>query len=137
MESKYIRGSERVREAIGKFGPKKTYQRFESHGVPLKIEKDMRVFPVSNNGKDIVGVFEQLFNNQTRHPDRSGRISSNSAIHVKLATGINSITRQNNTFVLQSGTSEWGCDAVIIATGGQAYRQTGSTGDAYDRAQSL
>lgn len=36
-------------------------QWFEMHGVPLKIEEDMRVFPVSDNGKDVVGAFEKLF----------------------------------------------------------------------------
>ena len=54
LEDKYIRGSDRVREAIGQFGPRKIYQWFENHGVPLKTEKDMRVFPQSDNGKDIV-----------------------------------------------------------------------------------
>ncbi|MBP6256600.1 NAD(P)/FAD-dependent oxidoreductase [Patescibacteria group bacterium] len=27
---------------------------FEAHGVPLKQEEDGRIFPVSDNGKDIV-----------------------------------------------------------------------------------
>ena len=54
LEDKYIRGSDLVREAIGQFGPRKIYQWFEHHGIPLKTEKDMRVFPQSDNGKDIV-----------------------------------------------------------------------------------
>jgi predicted flavoprotein YhiN len=29
--------------------------------VPLKVEKDGRVFPVSDNGKDIVKIFEKMF----------------------------------------------------------------------------
>jgi len=37
------------------------YNWFEDHGVPLKLEKDMRVFPVSDNGKDVVGAFEKIF----------------------------------------------------------------------------
>jgi predicted flavoprotein YhiN len=46
---------------LAAFGPRKVYNRFEEHGVPLKLEKDMRVFPVSDNGKDVVGVFEKIF----------------------------------------------------------------------------
>lgn len=61
LADKYVRGSDFVREAIGFFGPRKIFQRFENHGVPLKIEEDHRVFPQSNNGKDIVGVFERIF----------------------------------------------------------------------------
>jgi predicted flavoprotein YhiN len=43
------------------FTPKSIYRWFEEHGVPLKVEKDMRVFPVSDDGHDVVGAFEQLF----------------------------------------------------------------------------
>lgn len=58
---KYIRGADFLKESLAAFGPRKVYKRFEEHGVPLKLEKDMRVFPVSNNGKDVVGVFEKMF----------------------------------------------------------------------------
>jgi predicted flavoprotein YhiN len=46
---------------MGRFSPRKCYEWFESHGVPLKIEPDGRVFPRSDDGKDIVGVFERIF----------------------------------------------------------------------------
>lgn len=123
LESKYIRWSERVREAIGQFGPRKTYQWFESHWVPLKIEKDMRVFPQSDNGKDIVWVFETII--------------KKSSVECILSTWIEHITKTNGQFLLTTKDKEYAFDAVIIATGGQAYRQTGSTGDAYDWAQNL
>lgn len=58
---KYIRGSEFLESCMAAFGPRKVYQWFEDHGVPLKLEKDMRVFPVSNKGRDVVAVFEKLF----------------------------------------------------------------------------
>lgn len=29
--------------------------------MPLKIQEDFRVFPVSDDGRDIVGVFEDIF----------------------------------------------------------------------------
>lgn len=61
LKTKYPRGRDLIEYAIGQFGPKKMYQWFEQHGVPLKIEKDGRVFPVSNNGKDVVAVFERMF----------------------------------------------------------------------------
>lgn len=59
--TKYIRGSEFLKQSLGVFGPSKVMQWFEDHNVPLKIEEDMRVFPVSDNGKDVVGAFETLF----------------------------------------------------------------------------
>ncbi len=122
--NKYIRWSEFVHEAIGQFGPRKIFQRFEGHDVPLKIEEDMRVFPQSNNGKDIVGVFEKLF---ARHK----------TMKLHLWSGINDIDYKDNKFVLSSADQKMSFDKVIIATGWNAYTRTWSTGDAYVRAKKL
>lgn len=83
----------------------------------------MRVFPVSDNGKDIVGVFE--------------RLSQSKKVTLHYKTGIDSIDYCDGKFELI--TSQWksSFDVVIIATGGNAYSHTGSTGDAYERARSL
>ena len=59
--SKYTRGSDFIKKAMGKFPPKKVREWFESHGVPLKCEVDNRVFPVSDDGRDVVEVFESIF----------------------------------------------------------------------------
>jgi predicted flavoprotein YhiN len=61
LASKYTRGWDFIRKAMGKFGPKKVYDWFESHGVPLKVQEDLRVFPVSDDGYDIVDLFERIF----------------------------------------------------------------------------
>ena len=61
LATKYTRGWPFIRKAMGKFSPQKCFEWFESHGVPLKIQDDLRVFPISNDGKDIVGVFENIF----------------------------------------------------------------------------
>jgi len=47
--SKYTRGADFIKKAFGKFSPRKCRDWFESHGVPLKCEKDNRVFPVSDD----------------------------------------------------------------------------------------
>ena len=135
LESKYVRGAHRVREAIGQFGARKIYERFEDHGVPLKTEPDMRVFPVSDNGKDIVSVFERILQSKKSH------------IHYK--AGIENIEYkkdpetssgwQINEWQFELTTSQWKSffDTVIIATGGNAYSHTWSTGDAYVWAREL
>lgn len=122
--TKYPRGGKFLSKAIYNFPPEDVYAWFESHGVPLKVEEDLRVFPQSDNGKDIVGVFENLFR------------SSN--VEVLLKHSVESIQKMGNGFLLNfvdNGTLE--VDAVILTTGGQAYRQTGSTGDGYAFALSL
>lgn len=67
LATKYTRGWDFIRKAMGKFGPAKTYEWFESHGVPLKTQADMRVFPVSDDGHDVVDVFEKIF---AKHRDK-------------------------------------------------------------------
>lgn len=61
LASKYTRGWDFIRKAMGKFGPQKVYDWFESHGVPLKVQEDLRVFPVSDDGYDVVDAFECIF----------------------------------------------------------------------------
>jgi predicted flavoprotein YhiN len=57
--SKYPRGNKFLTTAMYHFPPSEVYNWFEAHDIPLKVEQDLRVFPESNNGKDIVGVFEK------------------------------------------------------------------------------
>ena len=82
LKTKYPRGRDLIEQAIVEFGPKKIYAWFEDHGVPLKIEKDGRVFPVSNKGKDIVGIFERMF-------------AESDVVQLKLQERVASITKQD------------------------------------------
>lgn len=59
--TKYPRGADFLPHALATFGPRAIRRWFETHGVPCKEEEDHRIFPVSDDGKDIVGVFERLF----------------------------------------------------------------------------
>jgi predicted flavoprotein YhiN len=54
LATKYTRGWQFIRKAMGVFSPKKCREWFESHGVPLYTQEDDRVFPVSDDGHDIV-----------------------------------------------------------------------------------
>lgn len=119
---KYPRGSDFLTPSLSTFTPQKVYRWFESHGVPLKIEKDNRVFPVSNNGKDIVGVFENLFNNR---------------VTLRFEEKVTDITRTTSGYRITTPKDSGNYDMIVITTGGNAYRATGSTGDGYAFAQAL
>jgi len=116
--SKYTRGSKFLIPAFGLFPPDKVFKWFEEKGVPLKIEDDLRVFPQSDNGKDIVKLFENLFKNK---------------IKVHLESSIESIDKG---FIVKTKNEKDFFDVVVITSGGNAYRHTGSTGDGYDFAKS-
>lgn len=55
----YPRGAKFLMSAMFRFPPEQVMEWFEAQDVRLKIEKDLRVFPKSNNGKDIVGALEK------------------------------------------------------------------------------
>src|SRR5215216_6357486 len=59
--ARYPRGARWLRYAMHSFPPERVMQWFEDHGVPLKTEPDLRVFPVSDNGRDIVAAFNRVF----------------------------------------------------------------------------
>ena len=58
--TKYPRGEKFLRDAMYNFSPPVMMKWVSDHGVPLKIEKDLRVFPVSDRSSDIVGIFEKI-----------------------------------------------------------------------------
>ena len=115
---KYPRGKRFLQFALHQFGPKEIYDWFEKNGVKLKTEDDLRVFPVSNNGKDIVNVFEKIF--------------EDARINILYKSQADSIDYHNG-FKINGDIF----DFVVLATGGKAYRHTGSTGDGYDFAEKL
>ncbi len=122
--SKYTRGAEFLKFALGKFSPKKVMEWFEGHGVKLKIENDLRVFPVSDDGKDVVGVFEKIF--------RDG------GLNVRLVEAVRNIEPVDQKMVrVVSDKGEYEFDFVILTTGGNAYRHTGSQGDGYAFAKNF
>ena len=122
---RYPRGAKFLTSAMYAFPPQAVYAWFESHCVPLKVQADLRAFPVSDNGKDIVGVFEKLF--------------AASKVKLLLKTSVVKIEKVGSEFLLHTKEqlAPLQVDILVLTTGGQAYRQTGSTGDGYAFAQAL
>lgn len=121
----YIRGDQFLKQSLEVFGPCRIRSWFEHHNVPCKEEKNHRIFPVSDDGQDIVGVFESL-------------IDRNKAVRVRYNTSVKEITHSDNSFIITSDDQEnEKFDYVVITTGGNAYAHTGSQGDGYAFARAL
>lgn len=58
----YPRGARLLKRTLHQFGPVDTVDWFEKRGVPLKIEADGRVFPVSNQSSSIIDALEKEAN---------------------------------------------------------------------------
>ena len=93
------------------------------YGVETKVERGGRIFPVSDNAKDVVEALKKYVK------DSGARAIQGT---------VTDILKTENGFkikVKEKGTIS--CDKVIIATGGASYPQTGSTGDGYRFAKAL
>jgi len=122
--SKYPRGGKFLNSAMRRFPPEAVFAWFEAHGVPLKIEEDLRVFPQSDDGHDVVGAFVRLF--------------EDSNVRVLLKRRVVRVERAGEGYRLHFKDGQTlEADRLILTTGGQAFRQTGSTGDGYAFAESL
>jgi predicted Rossmann fold flavoprotein len=56
----YPRGEKELLGAFHQFSTSHTFEWFEKHGVSLHIEKDNRVFPISNDSQTIINCFIDL-----------------------------------------------------------------------------
>lgn len=108
--------------ALNRLSPQDTMAFFEGEGVPLKVERGRRVFPVSDRAQDIVDALcgackragVKIYGERVRSLMlEGGRV-----------TGVRTDGR------------EYSADAVIVATGGKSYPKTGSDGDGYALARS-
>jgi predicted Rossmann fold flavoprotein len=109
--------------AISRFSPEDTVEFFESEGVPTKVERGNRVFPVSDRANDITTAL----------------------VNVCKREGVKFL-RKNVTAVLVSdgkavgvrcGSEEIRADSVVIACGGSSYPKTGSDGSGHKLAESV
>ena len=110
--------------AFSSFMPYDTMALFEELGVPLKIERGNRVFPVSDKAVDIVDALVDYCK------DSGAKIINGTAKAFELnSNAISSVILEDGTHI--------SCDAVAICTGGKSYPMTGSTGDGYILARSV
>lgn len=98
---------------------------FEDAGVPVKIERGNRVFPISDHSSDVIRALE-------REMKKVG-------VKVCLNTEVKSVEAEKGEFnkVVLKDTTTQTADACIVATGGLSYRSTGSTGDGFRFAENV
>ena len=98
---------------------------FEDAGVPVKIERGNRVFPISYHSSDVIRALE-------REMKKVG-------VKVCLNTEVKSVEAEKGKFnkVVLKDTTTQTADACIVATGGLSYRSTGSTGDGFRFAENV
>lgn len=111
--------------AIATFSNDAVMEFFADLGVPTKVERGGRVFPVSDKAADVVGALMRAMHRL--------------AIEIVVDTAVTAVEVKNGQVVgVKTNTGAiYAAEAVIIATGGASYPGTGSTGDGYKIASQL
>ena len=110
--------------AFSKFDAYDTIDFFETNGVPIKVERGNRVFPVSDRAVDVVDCLYNFAKN------------NNVEIINASATDFEKVNEKIISVCLANG-EKISAKTVVIATGGMSYPKTGSTGDGYKLAKSV
>jgi predicted Rossmann fold flavoprotein len=99
----YPRGGKELLGPFHQFMTGDTFEWFENRGVPLKIEDDNRVFPQANTSQAIIDCFQKEI-------DTLG-------IKVLKNHGVNSVSREENKWIVKTKEQIFEADKLVIAAG--------------------
>ena len=111
--------------AFSKFSNTDMIALLEDNGLPTKVERGGRVFPVSDHAVDVVDKLRSIF------IKAGGKIITKKTVEEIL------VLEGKVIGVRCTDKSSELADAVVLATGGASYPGTGSTGDGYHMAEAL
>lgn len=113
-----------VKGAINRFWVSETLEFFRDLGIWHKVEENGKVYPYSDQASAVLDVLRMR--------------TETLGVIVKTKAEVKSVRKNNDGFVIElySG-GRFGADAVIVATGGKAAPDLGSTGIGYDILKSF
>ncbi len=118
LEAEYGPGRGRwLRHALRSFPPRALRAMVEAAGVPLQEEDLEKVFPVSGRARDVV--------------DALLRLAAAAGVAVRLASPMTAMRPVPGGFAVAMPGGEISARNLVLATGGQSYPRTGTTGDGY------
>lgn len=87
----------------------------ESNGLPTKVERGGRIFPVSDKAKDVVDTLVKIFT------ENGGKLQTDTKV-------IDIISREGKVTGIKTINGVFPADCIILAAGGASYPGTGSDG---------
>lgn len=109
--------------AFTRFDSRAAMDFFERHGLKLKTERGMRVFPASDSAYEVTDTLRTAMK-------RAG-------VRVAHATAEKIIVEDGRAVGVKCRGREYHGKAVVLAVGGASYPGTGSTGDGYAMAENI
>ena len=111
-----------LRNCLARFSNRDLMDFFEKRGLPVSVERGNRVFPQSNQARDVVKALSGYIKEKGVHLIRDNPIQA-------------LLFSQGKIEGVRCRQGEFKGRAVILATGGASYTKTGSSGDGYRLAQ--
>jgi predicted Rossmann fold flavoprotein len=103
----YPRGHKELLGPFHRFQPGDTIQWFEERGVPLKVEDDGRMFPITNSSQTIIDCFEEE--------------ARKNGVKVWMQAGVQSMRLDEGIWHLElTDQRQLQADRVVVATGSSA-----------------
>ena len=109
--------------AMNAFPPEKIMDFFATNGCPLKTERGNRVFPVSDRSQSVLEALQ--------------RAARTAGVEIRTDRVREILVADEKVSAVRADKATYGCQWVILATGGLSYPTTGSTGDGYAMAERL
>ncbi|MFD2201184.1 NAD(P)/FAD-dependent oxidoreductase [Shivajiella indica] len=100
----YPRGEKFLKKVFTHFSVKDTIDWFESRNVPLKVEEDGRIFPVSDNSQSIINALQK----------EAIRLN----VKIQLNFSVDKIEKAGDRFIIFSKDRKIDFDRLIICSGG-------------------
>ncbi len=123
--SRFSRNAQFLRDAFKKFFHPDLINFFEKRGLKLKIERQQRVFPVTDASDSVVMLLKKEL--------------EKNKVKILFKTYLKDIVLQENGVkgLMLAGGRFMPAERIILATGGVSYSFTGSTGEGINLAQKL
>ncbi|MCB9878383.1 MAG: NAD(P)/FAD-dependent oxidoreductase [Planctomycetes bacterium] len=112
-----------LRHALRAFPPRDLCAFFESAGVRLREEDLEKIFPVSQQAREIV--------------DALLRLAREAGVALHTGTPVHGVARDGDGFAVTTANGALRAQRVVLATGGLSYPKTGATGDGYAWCRAL
>ncbi len=110
--------------ALSAFGPNEIIEFFAQNNLPAKIEKNGRVFPVSDSAKNVLLTIVNY-------------LEKNDVKIITDAKVLGFVFAKNKISGVRLVKKTISADKIILCTGGKAFPITGSTGDGYAWSKEL
>ncbi len=118
LVAKYGSAGKALLSPFSRMGPAEVLAFFESHGMPYKIEDENRAFPRSDASRSVLAVLTAY--------------ARDGGVEIRTNTSVDGLVIENGRVTgVHSGSRTIRATAVVVATGGLARPDTGSTGDGF------